>query len=210
MSKRAPTFGMSSIAIASGLALLAFILGRALLFPSSQSDSEPLLRRQTVDTQADPKSQTQPSDPELQAVVANVQYSPEQVVALQVNALVESETYPERIEICYGLASPDNRTVTGPLERFATMVRTVPYDQFIGAQETQVGKAELEEGFANVLVSGISKASQPFAYRFLLSKQSVEPFTDCWMTDTVIPISFVDFQGSVISQTEESENGVPL
>lgn len=209
MAKRAPTFGLSNIVIALGLAVTAFILGRIWLFPSPPSDFESLVGRQ-IDARENPEPQPPPTDPELGAAVADSQYSPEQVVTLQVNALVESEMYPERIAVCYGLASPNNRQVTGPLDRFASMVRTIPYDQFIGALETQVGKAEIQEGFANILVSGISKTRQPFAYRFLLSKQTIEPFTDCWMTDTVIPLSFVDFQGSAIPQTEEIADEVPL
>ena len=209
MTKQGSTISLRSIAIAFALALAAFVLGRVWLFPSPASDPESLGRQQ-ADAERDVVQTVQPVDPELNVTLASVEYSPEQVVSLQVNALIDSKLDPDRVAVCYGLASPNNRLVTGPLERFASMVRTPPYDRFFGALETQVGKAELEEDFANVLVSGISETNQPFAYRFLLSRQTSEPFTGCWMTDAVIPLSFVDFQGTAIAPTEAIADGIPL
>ena len=51
--------------------------------------------------------------------------SPQDVVSIQIEALQNNDTpYEDRgIEITFNFASPTNKRVTGPLERFKVMVR---------------------------------------------------------------------------------------
>ncbi len=124
--------------------------------------------------------------------IANVNYTPEQVVALQIQSIREAESEPERMRTCYSLASPNNRAMTGPLEHFAELVVAPPYDHLAGAVDWQIGQATVSEGHAVVLVS-VTTVNDVHAYRFLLSQQIAPPYTDCWMTDGVEPITFESF-----------------
>ena len=64
---------------------------------------------------ADHLPQTEP-DPSL---------SPRDVVSIQIEALRNNDTpYENRgIEVAFNFASPTNKRITGPIERFAVMVR---------------------------------------------------------------------------------------
>ena len=57
---------------------------------------------------------------------------PEQVIEMQVRALAENDTPVENagIKTAYNFASPANRRVTGPLDRFATSDHRVVRNYF--------------------------------------------------------------------------------
>ncbi len=123
-------------------------------------------------------------DPDVDVQIADAGLTPEQVVGLQIESIHDSAGEPERLRVCYSLASPNNRSLTGPLEYFAEIVVAPPYDHLAQADDWQIGEATIREGYAAVLVSVIHK-DQPYAYRFLLSQQPEPPYKGCWMTDGV-------------------------
>ncbi|MEQ8211869.1 MAG: DUF4864 domain-containing protein [Lacipirellulaceae bacterium] len=137
--------------------------------------------------------------PDNATVTPNPDWSPREVVQLQMEALVESSTNPTAIANCFALASPSNRVVTGPLERFAAMVAGPGYRPLIDAKSFLVGEAITRDRFAAVLVTLMTHEGEPFAFRFLLSRQTGAPavgvpnaiseLKDCWMTDGVSRIS---------------------
>lgn len=135
-------------------------------------------------------------------IAPNPEWSPEEVVQRQMEALIASNTDPEAIANCFALASPSNRLVTGPLERFAAMVAGPNYRALLEARTFLVGKAIQQDRFAAVLVTLMTHEGQPYAYRFLLSQQTGElagstdstgddhnRWQDCWMTDGVSRVS---------------------
>jgi hypothetical protein len=113
-------------------------------------------------------------------------FSPAEVVALQVQALRDSVTEPEKMKICYSFASPKNREVTGPYARFAEMVMTPPYDKLAVSQDWQVGNAAIEKDYAAVLVSTLSANGDATAFRFLLHQYKRAPYQGCWLTEAVM------------------------
>jgi hypothetical protein len=113
--------------------------------------------------------------------------SPAEVVRLQVDALRAFRSDPSAISQCYVLASPANRAVTGPLDRFAAMVQNEAYYSLVTHSSALFGQEVIRGGLATVLVTVLDERRAPHSFRFFLSKQTDAPFTDCWMTDAVLP-----------------------
>jgi hypothetical protein len=112
-------------------------------------------------------------------------FSPAEVVALQVQSIRDSLTNPERLKVCYSLASPENRAVTGPFARFAQMVMLPSYDRLANSQEWQIGSATIEGDYAAVLVSTVSNDGDATAFRFLMHQHQKAPYKGCWLTEAV-------------------------
>lgn len=121
--------------------------------------------------------------------IATPDLTPQDVVAIQVRSIRAAVDNQERIYECFALASPSNREMTGPVERFREMVMTAPYSRLAFAPEWQVGTAEVEGDFAAVLVTANSDENSPSAFRFVLEKQSLPPYENCWMT---VAVDFVE------------------
>jgi hypothetical protein len=126
---------------------------------------------------AKPKDLIQPS-PQLE---------PNEVVSLQLQGLAKN---PDEggIEQCFALASPGNKESTGPVERFAAMLHRAPYDVLLFHHLVLVGKPVITGDSANVIVTLIDANERIFVFQFVLSKQHVEGYENCWMTDAVFPI----------------------
>jgi len=112
-------------------------------------------------------------------------FSPAEVASLQVQSIHDSVTTPESLRVCYSLASPNNREVTGPFDRFAQMVMMPPYDRLATCQDWQVGSATIENDYAAVLVSTVSEDGDATAFRFLMHQYDEAPYRGCWLTEAV-------------------------
>ncbi len=102
-------------------------------------------------------------------------------------ALTEWSDDPTAAERVFEYASPANRAVTGPLDRFRGMVKRKPYDALIGNCGWIAGTPMIAGDAAIVLVTLIDSQNDLRAYRFYLSRQ---PSADgvAWMTDGVIAL----------------------
>ena len=124
--------------------------------------------------------------------IAHPELSPERVVALQMESLRDGVSQPDKLMVCFSLASPENREQTGPLPRFAALVKQPPYDDLVSCVDYIVGDATIQDDRAVVLVSLLLADSPPKSFRFFLSKHSQEPYKDCWLTDAVALASYTD------------------
>ena len=113
--------------------------------------------------------------------------SPEDVVSIQIEALQQNDTpYADRgIEVTYNFASPANKRMTGPLERFKVMVRSPIYGPMIDHRSAEYVNVRVEGDFAEVDVILQSKNGQYLGYRFMLSRQHDNQYEGSWMTDIV-------------------------
>ncbi len=113
--------------------------------------------------------------------------SPQDVVSIQIEALQHNDTpYEDRgIEVTFNFASPTNKRVTGPLERFKVMVRSPVYGPMIDHRSAEYQTVKVEGDFAQVDVILESKDGQFLGYRFTLSRQHVNQFEGSWMTSAV-------------------------
>jgi hypothetical protein len=112
---------------------------------------------------------------------------PADVVKLQVAGLSDASAGGLGILQCYVFASPANRQITGPLDRFGEMVRRPPFDGLARPRAVLVGRPQIQQDVARLLVTVVDHEDQIRAYAFVLSKQKMAPLKDCWMTDAVFP-----------------------
>ena len=114
--------------------------------------------------------------------------SPLDVVRIQIEALWSNDTpYENRgIEVTYNFASPANKRMTGPLERFKAMVRNPIYGPMINHHSAKYENFKLEGDFAQIDVILSSKEGEYLGYRFILSRQHGNQYEGSWMTDAVM------------------------
>ena len=112
--------------------------------------------------------------------------SPQEVVRIQLEALKANDAADNGIAVAFRFASPDNRRQTGPLPRFARMIKDGPYALMLRYREASFAPVRIVEGRAAQRVTLVARGVAPVTYVFYLSRQEGEgPYRDCWMTDAV-------------------------
>lgn len=124
------------------------------------------------------------SDPLSEALMPSPALSPEDVVRIQLEALRRNDLQNRGIAVAFRFASPANRANTGPLERFVSMIRNGPYALMLRFRAASYGPVE-SRGFRARQRVTLADAGRSVTYWFYLSRQSEEPYIDCWMTDAV-------------------------
>ena len=119
--------------------------------------------------------------------------SPQDVVSIQIEALQHNDTpYEDRgIEVTFNFASPMNKRMTGPLERFKAMVRNPVYGPMIDHRSAKYENVKVEGDLAQVDVILQSKDGQHLGYRFMLSRQHDNQYEGSWMTSAVSRFNIV-------------------
>ncbi|MCU1691489.1 MAG: hypothetical protein JWM64_580 [Frankiales bacterium] len=116
---------------------------------------------------------------------------PADVVLAQLAALqrepYEGDPEPgEGLAEAWAFASPGNREATGPLHRFAAMLRNDAYRGLLGHLAVQLGPL-LEDGpQAQVEVLVVTAEDTTQGYTWVLGLQDRPPYVGCWMTDGVV------------------------
>ena len=110
--------------------------------------------------------------------------SPREVVGIQLDALRRNDTpgHDAGIAITFRFASAANRAVTGPLERFARMLKNPLYRPMIDHASARFGPIHVEGDVARIQVVLFGDRGEVAAYDFTLSKDD----TGCWLTDGVM------------------------
>lgn len=113
--------------------------------------------------------------------------TPADVVRIQVEALRQNDEPHDDagIEAAFRFASPANRRATGPLPRFAEMVRR-GYADMLGFERAEYGPLRVEGDRASQWVTLVQADGARSAYVFGLSRQAGGPCDGCWMTDAVV------------------------
>jgi hypothetical protein len=114
--------------------------------------------------------------------------TPGQVVTIVLNALQHNDDpQPDAgIATTFEFASPANRVETGPLQRFASMIKNPAYRVMLGFRSATPERLELDGNHARQRVVIVGRDGSQVTYVFLLSKQAEGPYANCWMTDGVI------------------------
>ena len=130
-----------------------------------------------------------------QAVVADAtepspDLTPEQVIAIQLNALKNNDRpFPDYgIGITFNFASPGNKAGTGPLPRFIQMVKSPVYRPMLSHRSYSREPIEILGDIARQEVTIIDAGGKRHVYIFILSKQAEPPYEDCWLTDSVMRV----------------------
>ena len=111
--------------------------------------------------------------------------TPRQVIKLQLDALRDNDR-PHRdagIATAFGFASAANRRATGPVARFASMLRNPLYGPMLGHTSAEFGPVQVDGEVARAQVVLLGGDGRLVAYDFTLSR---DPATRCWLTDSVM------------------------
>ena len=115
-------------------------------------------------------------------------WTPAEVVRIQLEALRANGADDAGIATCFAFASPGNRRVTGPLARFARMIRQGPYALMLRYRDAEFHPVEVGSCVALQRVT-LLDATMAVTYVFVLSRQGetacAECCPGCWMTDGV-------------------------
>ena len=125
--------------------------------------------------------------PALRTPVPSPSLTARDVVTIQLDALRRNdEPYDDAgIETVFRFASEGNQRSTGPLKRFAGLVRNPLYAPLLYHRRADLGETHTlgdEVAWMNVRV--VAYNDQPHIYEFMLSR---DPDTSCWRTDSVLP-----------------------
>jgi hypothetical protein len=127
----------------------------------------------------------------------NPELSPGQVVKIQVEALQNNDEADTGIEITFKFASPANKRVTGPLNRFKRLVKNPLYRPMLNHKIAEYEPVEISGNTATQRVTIIGPNGKATVYLFSLSRQTEPPCIGCWLTDsvTVVPVKRQELQG---------------
>jgi Domain of unknown function (DUF4864) len=116
--------------------------------------------------------------------------SPEQVVQYQVDALQHNDEPKSDagIERAFRFASPSNKQMTGPLEKFIRIVKSPAYSSMLNCVSSSIVGSEVKDDQARFAVHFVAADGRQVTYIFVLSKQNEGEFNNCWMTDGVAPL----------------------
>lgn len=128
--------------------------------------------------------------------------SPQDVVRVVCNAMKDNTAKDEGIAKVFAFASPENRKMTGPLERFIPMVKTPAYAPMLNCKSIELGPGETVEDVTQQSVKITAADGSVSVYVFILSKQTAGEFKDCWMTDAVMPVRPSDGDDPAAAATE--------
>jgi len=125
---------------------------------------------------------TQPASP-------NTELTPTEVVHIVIDALKsnDSEKNDNGIATVFEFASPSNKSVTGPLERFATMIKR-GYGDMLNHVDSEFGEIDIENNTALQAVWLTSSSGVKTGYVFQLGKQTSGKNAGMWMTESVLPL----------------------
>jgi hypothetical protein len=113
---------------------------------------------------------------------------PQEVVRIIVEALRRNDANDSGIRTTWNFASPGNKLVTGPLERFIPLVKNPLYAPLLHYQSVRYGELRNSDTQAAQLVELTSSSGSHAWYLFELTKQSDGPLRNCWMTDGVMRV----------------------
>lgn len=115
--------------------------------------------------------------------------SPKRVVEIQLQSLRQNDSpVPDAgIEQTWVFAHPENKRLTGPLERFAVMLKGPNYKMLLTLREYRIEKVVRTEKRALFNVSIVAAAGQRAAFQWEVAKVEEGIHAGAWMTIGVSP-----------------------
>ncbi len=120
-------------------------------------------------------------------VYPNPDIAPVEVIAIQLNGLQYNDS-PEidaGIRQTWAFAHPRNRAATGPLQRFATMLKGPGYDMMLHHASHQIVPANSGDGWRQFDVFMESGNGKLLQFAWIVEKVTEGRYKDCWMTVAV-------------------------
>ena len=117
----------------------------------------------------------------------DTELEPIDVVVIQLEALrTNDRPYSDAgIAQTWAFAHPDNKRITGPLERFSLMLKSDPFRILIDHREHAIEPVSVTGTEALFAVRVIAIDGREYGYRWNVSKVSSGEFAGAWMTSAV-------------------------
>ena len=118
----------------------------------------------------------------------NKNISPKEVVEIQLNGLKQNDLeYKDRgIEQTWTFAHPNNKKVTGPLDKFKRMIKGDSYQMMINHLSHTITKLGSGENWAQFEVILLDKDKIYHKFNWQVEKYETDgPLKDCWLTTMV-------------------------
>ena len=117
----------------------------------------------------------------------DVVLAPEDVVLTQLRALQNNdEPEPDTgIKQTFALAHPDNQRMTGPLERFAMMIRSPAYSPLLDHRAHQIDMLEATDAYVRFKVVVETPAGKAYQYLWEVRPVKGGPDEGAWLTTNV-------------------------
>jgi Domain of unknown function (DUF4864) len=114
--------------------------------------------------------------------------SPAEVVAIQLDALQANEAETDAgIAQTWAFAHPDNRRMTGPLPRFAQMIKGPQYRMLLNHRSHEVSEVSRTGEEAVFAVTITTPTGDVVGYRWSVAKVKGGEHAGAWMTISVSP-----------------------
>jgi hypothetical protein len=114
--------------------------------------------------------------------------SPAEVVVIQLDALQANETETDAgIAQTWAFAHPDNKRLTGPLPRFAQMIKGPQYQMLLNHRSHEVREVSRTEEEAVFAVTITTSAGDVVGYRWTVARVRDGEHAGAWMTIAVSP-----------------------
>jgi len=129
----------------------------------------------------------------------NIELAPDEVIQIVIDALKSNDPTKDDdgIATVFEFASPGNKSVTGPLERFTQMIKG-GFGDMLNHVDSEFGNIEVNEDVALQAVWLTSSSGKRSGYVFQLGKQASGEFEGMWMTESVWPIGVREPEGQSI------------
>ena len=117
----------------------------------------------------------------------NPDIAPEEVIAIQLNGLQYNDT-PEvdaGIRQTWAFAHPRNRAMTGPLTRFAAMLKGPGYAMMLNHKSHQIVPVNSGDGWWQFDVFMEASNREVLQFAWIVEKVNEGLYKDCWMTVAV-------------------------
>jgi hypothetical protein len=117
----------------------------------------------------------------------SVNLSSRDVVMAQLKALQKND-YPEDnfgIKVAYNFASPYQKAENGPFTRYRSMYNSRRFNTLINCSEFFIERHFANEKKAEYFVFVTDQEGKEWVFLFRLSRQTISPYSGCWMTDTI-------------------------
>jgi hypothetical protein len=115
--------------------------------------------------------------------------SPAEVIAIQLSALQANDTPGPDAGIAqtWAFAHPDNRRVTGPLPRFAQMIKGPSYQVLLGHRSHEINEVFRDANQAAFAVIVTSRTGEVLGFRWAVARVEGGEHAGAWMTIAVSP-----------------------
>ena len=118
----------------------------------------------------------------------NNSIEPDQVIKIQLKGLMKNDEPSKNygIKQTWEFAHPNNQKVTGPLEKFITMLKGDSYKMLLNHKEHQIKQLKISNSVAFYEVTILDKGKSYYKFNWQVEKYSKEgPLKDCWLTTMV-------------------------